>query len=120
MSGHFIQKCRGCKTVISQCRCPATLNPKPEQWGWCVKCRPPGTGPGLPDAVLPLSLEEQRALVNAVGFLTAHAFEASKAALLMMHPATPMTGDALELGEDIETLDRINAKLMEISKRLGK
>ncbi len=34
--GHFIEKCKICKIVISQCRCMAT--DKSERWSVCLKC----------------------------------------------------------------------------------
>jgi len=33
---HYIVKCTKCKTVISQCRCPAST--KPVTWEFCGKC----------------------------------------------------------------------------------
>jgi len=33
--GHFIERCRDCKTVTRQCRCPG---PKEERVGLCVPC----------------------------------------------------------------------------------
>lgn len=52
MNGHYIQKCRICGTVISQCRCPS--KDKEERWGYCEKCAetarvfgPPVQRPGL-------------------------------------------------------------------------
>ena len=32
---HFIEKCKKCKRVISQCRCPG---PKEERWSLCTDC----------------------------------------------------------------------------------
>jgi len=37
VSGHFICKCRVCKEVVSQCRCPA--QDKEERWVVCEKCK---------------------------------------------------------------------------------
>ncbi len=34
--GHFIEKCRNCKDVISQCRC---MGPKETKWSLCSKCK---------------------------------------------------------------------------------
>jgi hypothetical protein len=36
MSGHFIEKCKVCKKVIAQCRCPSEN--KEERWSICDEC----------------------------------------------------------------------------------
>lgn len=35
---HFIEKCKSCKIVISQCRCPDPN--KEERWSLCKLCGP--------------------------------------------------------------------------------
>lgn len=37
MKTHFIEKCRGCNAVLSQCRC-ADSN-KAIRWGICEECK---------------------------------------------------------------------------------
>jgi hypothetical protein len=34
---HFIEKCKECKKIISQCRCPS--KDKEERWSLCAECK---------------------------------------------------------------------------------
>lgn len=35
-SNHYVEKCKVCLKVMSQCRCPSTV--KATRWGICKEC----------------------------------------------------------------------------------
>lgn len=52
--GHYVVKCTGCGTIISQCRCPGN---KEQRTGICAECRKPVEFGG-PEAAQARSLRE--------------------------------------------------------------
>lgn len=75
---HFIELCRGCGILISQCRCPG---PREKRWSVCARCKAEGRDrPATSPADLEQRIEELEQTLHATrDFISVRAPEAKTA-----------------------------------------